>query len=294
MSTLARPLALALVLLTALLSACSGDRPAATSAAAPAAAPSGDLLEQVKAAKKVRVGVKSDTPPFGMKAGGTFTGFDVDIATAVVKQLSDDLKTDIDVEFVPVTSADRAKKLLDGDVDMLVASMTITRYRERTLDFTIPYFQDGQGLLVKKDSPVQSYLDLTGKSVGCVKGSTSSYYITQVNPDAKPVRYLDFGKMMDGLANGEVDAVTSDMLILMALQKNAADPAAYRLAGDRFTTEPYGIALRQNQSHFRNALDAALMELWEGHRWQVIRDSWFGPGSRYETTVNFAITPVPR
>jgi polar amino acid transport system substrate-binding protein len=273
------------------LAACGETTPAPAPAAnppPPKAAP-GDIYARVMKEKRVRIGVKADTPPFGMKVGDSFTGFDIDIAMAVAKQLGIE-----QVDFVPVTSADRIVKLLHGDVDMVVASMTITRYRELKVDFTIPYFQDGQGLLVKQDSPIQSYLDLAGKTVGCTQGSTSSYFIkAQIAPDCTPKKYPDFPAMMQGLANGEVDAVTSDTLILIGLMKNSPDPSAYRIAGDRFTTEPYGIAVQENQSKWRDALNNALQDLWEQGRWQVICDSWFGPGAKYESKITFAITPFP-
>jgi ABC-type amino acid transport substrate-binding protein len=275
------------------LAACGETKPTPPAAANPAPTPPksapGDVYARVMKEKRVRIGVKADTPPFGMKVGDAFTGFDIDIAMAVAKQLGIE-----QVDFVPVTSANRIVKLLNGDVDMVVASMTITRYRELKVDFVYPaYFQDGQALLVKQDSPVQSYLDLGGKTVGCTKGSTSSYYMKQVAPDCATKVYPDFPAMMQGIANGEVDAVTSDMLILIGLMKNAPDPAAYRIAGDRFTTEPYGIAVVENQSKWRDALSDALQDLWENGRWQVICDSWFGPGAKYETKLNYAITPFP-
>ncbi len=271
-----------------LLAACDGDRPAPAAAAAAAAAPREDIFARVMADKRVRIGVKADTPPFGVASGDTYVGFDIDIAMAVAKQLGIE-----QVEFVPVTSADRIKRLLHGDVDMVVASMTITRYREKKVDFTLPYFQDGEGLLVKKESPIASYLDLAGKTVGCVKGSTSSYYMKQVAPDCATKVYANFDELMAGFDKDEVDAITTDTLILIGLMKNAREPDAYRLAGDRFTTEPYGIAVPENQSRWRDALDSAIQELWENGRWQVICDSWFGPGAKYETSVNFSITPYP-
>jgi polar amino acid transport system substrate-binding protein len=281
---------LSLIAAFALLAcACGETKPTPTAPAVVKAAPAGDVYARVMKDKRVRIGVKADTPPFGTRVGDSFTGFDIDIAMAVAKQLGIE-----QVDFVPVTSANRIVKLLNGDVDMLVASMTITRYRELKVDFAYPpYFQDGEGLLVKTASPVQSYLDLPGKTVGCVKGSTSSYYMKQVAPDCATKVYPDFAAMMQGLEADEVDAVTSDTLILIGLMKNAADPTAYRIAGDRFTTEPYGIAVVENQSKWRDALSDAIQDLWENGRWQVICDSWFGPGAKYESKLNFVITPFP-
>ncbi|MBA3710717.1 MAG: transporter substrate-binding domain-containing protein [Planctomycetes bacterium] len=280
------------LLLAMLLSGCAENRDPQNPAAA-----HGDDATAVIAAKRIRVGVKADTPPFGSKSGETYIGFDIDIALAVAKQLESILKTPaLEVEFVPVTSHNRIEKLLAGEVDMLVASMTITRYRDQVqnLDFTVPYFQDGQSLLVLKDSPIQSYQDLAGRSVGCVRGSTSSWYLNQVAPDCKPTKYEDFPSLFAALDAGQVDAATSDLLILMGRMRSAKDPAAYRIAGDRFTTEPYGIAVRENQSTWRDSLNEAIQQLWENGRWRVIADTWFGAQSAYPTQLNFGITPYPK
>ncbi len=264
--------------------------PAAPSSTGPVAAPAtADDLARIRAAKTVRIGVKADSPPFGRKLGGQYVGFDIDIAQALAKQLGIE-----QVDFVPVTSANRIVKLLHGDCDLVIATMTITRYRERKIDFAYPpYFQDGEALLVKKDSPIHTYLDLKGRKVGCAQGSDSSYYMKQVAPDSLVVPYPGFHEMMAALDDGSVDAVTSDLMILTGLVKQAKDPGAYQIAGSRFTTEPYGIAVRQNQSHLRNALSDALQRLWEQGRYQSIADSWFGAGSEYQMPLNYAITPMP-
>ena len=252
-----------------------------------AAAP-GDDLARIKQSGVLRVGVKSDTPPFGFKRGETLAGFDIDIADALVQQMG--LK---DVTFVPVTSANRLAKLQAGEVDCVIASMTITRTRAREVDFTIPYFQDGQALLVKGDSAIQSYLDLAGKKVGAVKGSTSAANMKQVAPEAQIVAFDSFAALLAGLESGKVEAITSDQLILQALAQSAKTKDL-RIAGDRFSTEPYGIAVRKNQSRLRGALDEAVQGIWENGRWQLIFDTWFGPRAKFHTSSTFSITPYPR
>ena len=252
------------------------------------AAPMLDTMQQVKAANILRVGIKADTPPFGFKRGGELAGFDVDLAYALAQQLG--IK---DVQFVAVTSADRIKKLMDNEVDVVIASMTITRTREQQVDFTIPYFMDGQALLVKADSSIQSYQDLAGKKVGAVRGSTSGSNMTQVAPDCTVVQLAGFSAMLKALDDGTVDAVTTDSLILTGLMRNSSKPEAYRIAGNKFSTEPYGIAVRENQSQWRDAVNDALQEMWENGRWQLIFDTWFGPRSKYATETTFSITPYP-
>jgi polar amino acid transport system substrate-binding protein len=247
-----------------------------------AAADAGDVMARVTRTGVVRVGVKADTPPFSSERGGGYQGLDIDIAYAVANRLGIDK-----VQFVPVTSANRMDAIEQGTVDMVIAAMTITRYRERRVDFTIPYYQDGQALLVPVHSTVISYLDLAGKTVGTVKGSSSAYYLHQVAPDCKETVVADFSALRQLLDSGTVDAVTSDQTILIGMMHNAADPKRYRLAGAAFTSEPYGIAVPQNQSHWRNALNHALMEMVESGQWQSIIDSWFAPGTAYAHHVDF-------
>jgi len=252
----------------------SGSQPAST-------------LQRVTETGVVRVGVKEDTRPFGYRMGGQLTGFDVDIANAVARQLGID-----EVELVPVTSATRIGALERGEVDMVVASMTATRGRDRTIDFSIPYFADGQGLLVQQGSDIKSYLDLEGRLVGAVKGSTSSGNIATVAPGATVVEFSDYQKLEQAVLAGTVDAVTTDTVILVGMA--AASDGALALAGKPFTTEPYGIGVPEDQSDWRDAINQALQTLWESGRYQLIYESWFGPGTPYADHVSFSLQTYPR
>jgi polar amino acid transport system substrate-binding protein len=251
--------------------------------------PTRDVLAEVKARGAVRIGVKADSPPFGWKEESGYRGFDIDIATAIVEELGLGK-----IEFSTVTSANRLDKVAADEIDFAIASMTITRGREQKVDFTLPYFQDGQGLMVRADSTVESYEDLAGKSVGAVKGSTSITNITQVQPDCTVKEYGGMNQALEGLRGGEVDAITTDMLILLGLKLRAEGGDAFRLTGRRFSTEPYGIAVAEGQSKWRDALNEAIQRLWETGRWQRIYEEWFGEGATYSTDVPFVIVPYPK
>ena len=147
---------------------------------------------------------------------------------------------------------------------------------------------------MKAASPIKSYLDLNGKKVGAVKGSTASFYMTQINPDAEVVKYADNAALAKALEAGEVDAATNDYLVLAGMIASSADPAAWRIAGDRMTTEPYGIAVAQNQSAWRNAINHALISLWESHDWHGSAETWFGPTSKFASPVNFVMSVYPK
>jgi len=261
-----------IILLTAVvlaLSACGGSGSRATA--------DGSDLDAVKA----------DTRPFGYQLGGHLVGFDIDIANAVAQQLGLD-----EVQLVPVTSASRVGDLLSGKVDMVAASMTATRGRDQKVDFSIPYFQDGQALLVKSDADIGSYLDLDGRLVGAVKGSTSSGNIATVAPGATVVEFGDYGKLEQALRAGTVDAVTTDAVILVGMAQTAQGDL--KLVGGTFTVEPYAIAVREDQSDWRDAINEALQALWENGQYQAIFQTWFGPGTVYADHVSFTMTTYPR
>lgn len=280
--TLRLPLLFLAVIAIALAGCTGGDR-----AAAPVGA--NDVLAAVKASKTVRVGVLADNPPFSYQLGKTWAGFDIEIAQGVANHIG--IGT---IEFVPVNLDQRSDSVIAGKVDMVVASMTITRYRERRVDFSIPYFQDGQSLLVKASSPIKSYLDLNGKKIGSVKGSTASFYMKQINPDAVVSTYPDNAALFKALDNDEIDAATNDQLVLTGMIASAKDPAAWRIAGDRMTAEPYGIAVAQNQSAWRNAINHALLALWETQDWHASTDTWFGPTSKFASPINFVMPVYPK
>ena len=127
-----------------------------------------DVLAQIKEKDKIVFGVKHDTRLFGLKnpSTGEVEGFDIDISKALAAEiLGDETK----VEFKEVTSKTRIPLLNNGEIDAIVATMTITEERKKEVDFTDVYFDAGQSLLVKKGSSIKSIDDLKGKTVIATK-----------------------------------------------------------------------------------------------------------------------------
>jgi polar amino acid transport system substrate-binding protein len=265
-----------LVLATLLLLA------ACTRAEAPA-----DRLAAARAAGVLRVGVLADAPPFGYRAGGQLVGFDIDLAHALAGEL--DIPR---VELVPVTMDERSDRVASGAVDLVAAAMTRTRYRERRVDFTMPYFQDGQALLVAQGSVIQDYQDLGGATVAAVKGSTGSYYVKQAAPDCQVAGVAGVGELAAAVTSGRAQAAVCDRILLVGMVRQSA--GALRLAGEPFTIEPYAIAVAENQSKLLKAVNHALIALWESGRYQGLYATWFGPGAAWELPGRFVITPYPR
>lgn len=251
-------------------------------------ADTGNLMDQLNYKKVIRVGVKTNAPPFAKQEDdGSYWGFDIDMAKAIGKELG------LRVQFVPVSPNQRIPYVREGRVDIVVASMTITRYREQFVDFSIPYFQDGQGLLFRSNSKFTSYRDLKDRKVGAVIGSTSYKNMVKVQPDCKIVPFENYADGVQALLDEKTDAFTSDYLILMGLKNKHKDHTILELRGNRFTAEPYGVAMMENQSKLRDNVNNAIMSIWENGIWQEIYQTWFGEGSVFQNQNDFHIEVTP-
>ncbi len=231
-----------------------------------------NVLEEIKNRDKIIFGVKNDTKLFGLKnpSTGEVEGFDIDIAKQLAKEiLGDETK----VEFKEVTSKTRIPLLNKGDIDAIIATMTVTEERSKEVDFTDIYFEAGQSLLVKKGSPVQSIDDLTkDTTVLAVKGSTSTDNIREAAPDAPVLEFENYAEAFTALQAGKGEALTTDDSILAGM---ASEDDSFELVGEKFTEEPYGIAVKKGEKEFLDALNAALESVRESGEFDKIYDSWF-------------------
>jgi len=261
---------------------------ARTSPDAPPATPSASTLDRVQQSKVLRIGVKSDNPPFCFQdKDGNPQGFDVDLGFRLSRALG------VQPVFVTVTSAERISAIKDGKVDVVIATLTATRRRAREIDFSLPYYEDQQKLLVRAASPVQSYRDLSGKKVSAAKGSTSIDNIKVVAPDAQIVEAGSVAEAFGKLQAGDVEAITGDGLTLQALQLSASDPKQFRFAGEGFSVEPYVVGLPQNDSLFRARVNEALTEVWTSGVWTRIFNKWLGPQTPYNLEARFQMPVLP-
>ncbi len=243
---------------------------------------SGDDLVDIQSKGIIRFGVKRHAPPFSQKNNeGDLEGFDIDIAKSIAINLG------LDLELVPLDSKDRIPYLKDHTVDAVIATMTATRKREKAIDFTFSYYEDGQGLICKKDSLIMSYKDLKNKKVGAAAGTTSFNNMGQVQPECSMVAFKNYNEGLTALLEGKIDAFTGDYLVLKGLKHNHKQSDNLEVRGDRFTVEPYGIAVRQNQSNFRDRLEKVLAELWENGTWESIHEKWLGEDTAYRSNDDF-------
>ena len=235
------------------LSACGGD---AEETAAPAPAqnsfPAGSTMAALQERGSLKVGVKFDQPLFGEKQlSGEVTGLDVEMAKIIAAELGIDAGK---VEFQEAASKNREPFLQQGTVDLVIATYTINDARKAIVDFAGPYYVTGQSLMVRKDDEaIKAKEDLAGKTVCSVTGSTPLERIKTEAPQAKVIEFDTYGKCATAVENRQADAVTTDEAILLGLVSK--NEAAFKVVGEQFSEEPYGVGLKKGDDAFRTFLN---------------------------------------
>lgn len=236
-------------------------------------AQSASSVDEVKARGKLLAGVKFDTPPFGFLGDDNKpVGFDLDLLSKVADKIG------VPIEFVSVTSPTRIPMLVSGNVDVVAASMTHTVERDRTIDFSITYYTGGQALIVKTGSDITGVDTLAGKQVAVQQGTTLEKNIAEAAPQAVLVGFKDYNSAWLALVQGRVDALTGSLNILQGFAKENKD---YQIVGDVFSTEPFGIGVRQGDWAMRDTVNETLQELWKSGEYRELYVKWFGEEPRY-------------
>ena len=268
-------LGIALVL-TLALAACGGDDEGGDGGQVNEGASfaEGTTMARLKEAGTVTVGTKFDQPLFGLKnLEGKPEGFDVEIAKLIAGEMG--IAPD-KVNFIESVSANREPFIQQDKVDFVVATYTINDKRKEVVDFAGPYYVAGQDIMVAKGNPeaIAGPDDLAGKKVCSVTGSTPAENIRTNYPDADLTEFDVYSKCAEALKNGQVQAVTTDNVILLGLISQ--DPEAFELVGKPFTEEPYGIGLKKGDTEFRNFINDTLEKLYQDGRWKAAWDATAG------------------
>ena len=214
---------------------------------------------------KIRIGIKFDQPGLGFKKSGTYVGFDVDVAKYVAKKLG---YSEDEIVWKEAPSKQREAMLQNGDVDMILATYSITDERKNAVSFAGPYFVAGQDLLVRKnDHSINGPEDLNGKRLCSVTGSTSA--VTVKEKFASEVQLMEqpgYAECATALFSGIVDAVTTDDIILAGLA--SASRGKLRVVGKPFTQEYYGVGIKKGDTALAKKINAAITEMIKDGSWE--------------------------
>jgi glutamate transport system substrate-binding protein len=234
----------------------------------------GTTMAKLNEAGTITIGTKFDQPGFGLQnPSGQPEGFDVEMGKIIAAKLG--IPAD-GIKFVETVSANREAFIQNGTVDLVIATYTINDKRKEVVDFAGPYYIAGQDIMVKKGNPegIKGPDDLAGKNVCSVEGSTPAQNIRDNYPQAQLTLFDVYSKCADALANGQVDAVTTDNVILTGLVANGG--GAFELVGNPFTQEPYGIGLKKGDTDFRNFINDTLEESFKDGSWAKAWDATAG------------------
>ncbi|MFE4332304.1 glutamate ABC transporter substrate-binding protein [Streptomyces sp. NPDC056831] len=237
--------------------------------------------------KKISIGIKIDQPGIGLKTpDGKYTGFDVDVATYVAKELGYDAK---DIVFKETKSADRETAIERGDVKFIAASYSINDERLQKVDFAGPYLLAHQDILVRADDDsIKSPEDLNKKKLCSVTGSTSAQNVhDKLAPKAQLLEYGGYSECLTGLENKVIDALTTDDSILAGYAAQQQFQGKFKLAGFKMTNENYGIGLKKGDADLKKKINDALTKMVSDGSWdKAVKDN-FGPA-------NYKNDPAPK
>jgi His/Glu/Gln/Arg/opine family amino acid ABC transporter permease subunit len=223
-------------------------------------------LDRVRASGRLRVGIDATYPPFGIAEGDQLSGFDVDVARAIARELG------VEAELVNASFDGVFPALQNGVFDIVISAVTITPERRATLLFSDPYVADGQQIAVRDDSDITGPGDLAGRTVG-VQINTTAQFAMEKRPGVNITKYNTIDLALLDLQNGRVDAVASDSSVLRYMLRS--NFPGLKTAGPQYTDEQFGVVLAPTSDDLRRAVNAALWRLQESGEYATIYARWF-------------------
>ena len=245
------------VALVAVVAATVGSaRPVATTGPAKPAAKAAVLPKlpaEIASRKRLIVGVKCDTPPFGyIDVRGKNAGVDVEIAKQFARYAFGRAQR---LTFVCAPTAAREPLLTTGRVDLVISTFTYTADRDTRIDFSRPYYNASGRLLVKNNSPIQRLADISGKRISTTSGSIYDRWMKRCFPNTQPIVVDSVTNAVLAYNQGRADAVMFDDTSLALIA--ATDPSS-KMTDDVFLEQPYGIGIKQGNVQLKRWVDARL------------------------------------
>jgi glutamate/aspartate transport system substrate-binding protein len=266
-----------------------------------AKAPFDGRLKKIHETKTISVAYRTDALPFSYEGPDkNAAGYTVDLCRSIVGVIERQIGVSpLQVKWVPVTTQTRFSAVASGQADMECGASTVTLERMGQVSFSSLIYLDGTGLLVRASTPGTTLLDMSGKKIGVISGTSNERALVEglkskvVTATVVPVKTRE-----DGLAQleaGTIDVFASDRVLLMGLISKAKDPKGFALLVDALSYEPYAIALPRGDWALKQAVDAALAQIYRSPAIGEIYGRWFGaigaPGPVLETMYGLGRIP---
>lgn len=231
-----------------------------------------DEIQKIKDRGVLRVGTKVDVPKFGYKDPATneVDGLEIDIARAIAKKiLGDESK----IETQAVAAKTRGPFLDNGEVDLVIATFTITEERKESYNFSDAYFTDGVALLVKKDAGYTTLKDLDGKTIGVSQSSTTKNSLLK---EAESLgitlnfsEYATYPEIKAALDSGRIDCFSVDSAILSGYLDDSTV-----ILDDRYNPQEYGVASKKSNESLAKVVNEVINEMKESRELDKLNEKW--------------------
>ncbi|MEW9531516.1 glutamate ABC transporter substrate-binding protein [Microbispora sp. NPDC049125] len=242
----------------------------------------GSIVDKAKNDKKLVIGIKIDQPGWGLKKpDGGYAGMDVDVAKYVAKELG---VPESGITFKEAQSANREPFIQQGQVDMVVATYSITDERKKKISFAGPYLVTGQDILVRADdTTITDVESLKDKKVCGAQGSSSPKRLADkfgTEWESKNLtQQQGYGACLPLLENKQVDAISTDATILAGFA--AQFPGKFKLVGKPFSTEKYGVGIKMDDKSGRDAINTAIEKMFKDGTWRKSIDANLGEFGKF-------------
>jgi ABC-type amino acid transport substrate-binding protein len=238
----------------------------------------GTLL-QIKKTGKIKIGYRQDQPPMSfLDKDGKPAGYSIDLCKLIVTETEKKISGGVDIEYVPVTAAERFAALSDNRIDILCGSTTKTLSRSELVDFTQLTFVTGAAFMTLKSTQIMN--NFNGKKIGVVKGTTTDsalkelFMETDINVDIVSQNSTDEG--LNALEEKKIDAFAADQVVLIGQALKAANPENFAILPNLFSYEPLALAVRRNDADFRLVADRVISRLYRTKQIVPLYNKWFG------------------
>jgi ABC-type amino acid transport substrate-binding protein len=238
----------------------------------------GTLL-QIQKSGKVKIGFRQSQPPMSfLDKEGMPAGYSIDLCKHIAAEIKNKIGGVVDVEFIPVTAAERFQALIDNKIDILCGSTTKTLSRSELVDFTQLTFVTGAGFMTLKGKKLMN--NFGGKKIGVVKGTTTGVSLKELfletETKADIVMVDSTAEGINALRKEKIDAFAADQVVLIGLALTADDTENFSILPNLFSYEPFALAVRRNDADFRLVADRVISRLYRTKEISTIYNKWFG------------------
>ncbi len=256
---------------------------AVTAFLAGAAFAASPTLDRIQQEGVIKLGYRNGAAPFSFSdREGRIRGYSAElclrIAAAIQKQLG---MQALKIDWIPVDAANRLDAVASGKVDAECGTTTITLSRMEKVDFSLPIFIDGGSVLVRTRAKLARLVQLKGKKIGVIAGTTTEQALTgtlsTLDLPATLVPVKDGSEGLAQLVAGKIDAYAGDRIVLASLRQRSTAPAALELMKEDFSYEPYGIVVRRDDPDFRLAVNRGLTAIYRHGEIDAIFQRWLAP-----------------